>query len=154
MSSRPGIHRKTATQSLPTKKKAGRPFGSKEKSTIKSSFKKDLLYVYKKWGGKQKMLSEVKEDKDLRKNFLKTLLQLHLKEMDIELKKKGLTPDGQSKNFIFIMDGLQKDKAEAVSEATKLLDQMTEADATGETLGEDEEEEDELEDGRTDSETD
>jgi hypothetical protein len=151
MSSRPGIHRKTATQSLQTKNKGGRPFGSKSGSG-KNNFKKDLLYVYKKWGGKQKMLEEIRDDKDLRKTFLKTLLQLHIKDMELELKRKGVTPDGQGKNFIFFMDGLQKGDKVGLSDAAKLLNQMTDADGTQKP--EEEIEEDETEDEEIDVGTD
>ncbi len=94
------------------------------------------------------MLDEVKDDKDLRKTFLKTLLQLHLKEMDMELKRKGITPDGQGKNFIFFMDGLQKGDKVGLSDAAKLLNQMTDADSTQEQ--EEETEEDEPEDEEED----
>ena len=125
------------------KRHAGRPVGttkeniekSKENKKTKNTFREDLLYVYNKWGGKKQLLTEVKDsnDKSLKKLFLQTLLQLHIKELDLELKRTGAYGDGASgKNFIFVMSGLKGEgkiiAGESLSVSEQLLKQITSPD--------------------------
>jgi hypothetical protein len=125
------------------KRHAGRPFGTtkeniekaKEQKKAKNTFREDLLYVYSKWGGKKQLLTEVKDsnDKSLKKLFLQTLLQLHVKELDIELKKTGAYDNpGGGKNFIFVMSGLKGEgkviAGETLSVPEQFLKQITSPD--------------------------
>lgn len=125
------------------KRHAGRPFGttkeniekSKEQKKTRNTFREDLLYVYNKWGGKKQLLKEIKdsEDKSLKKLFMQTLLQLHIKELDLELKRTGAYGDGTGgKNFIFVMSGLKGEGkvigGDVLSAPELLLKQMTSPD--------------------------
>lgn len=85
-----------------------------------SKFLDDLIWVYRKWGGKEKMLKDIKDDQRMRKHFLKSIMSLEVKKMDLLVKRaapntggkagvNGIGGGGNKGNFFFILKGLDKE---------------------------------------------
>ncbi len=181
MAGKPGIHRKEASTNLvlpKTKRKltgicaipAGDRMGRTNlnkglhKKDRAAMFRDDLFWVYREWGGKEKVLALIEDKKgekankdkqDMQKHFIKSLILVYGKELDIKLKQlsiKGSGGEGGGKNFIFIMDGLDKKNGKVVagSEASipmQFLNQILNTEGTEEAPPGNEEETEE--DGET-----
>lgn len=143
MARKPGRHPKEASTNLvlpkpkrklggicaiPAGERMGRTNLNKglRKKDKAAMFRDDLFWVYKEWGGKEKVLALIedkkgeksdKDKKEMQKHFIKSLILVYGKELDIKLKQlsvKGPGGEGGGKNFIFIMDGLDKKSGKVV----------------------------------------
>jgi hypothetical protein len=59
------------------------------KELSEEEFLKDLMWVYQKWGGRNKLLNLVRSDEKVRKDFLKTFFALQNKIIETKEKAKG-----------------------------------------------------------------
>lgn len=143
MAGKPGIHTKQASTNLvlpkikrklggicaiPAGERMGRTNLNKglRKKDKAAMFRDDLFWVYKEWGGRDKVLALIEDKKgekpnkdkiDMQKHFIKSLILVYGKELDIKLKQLSVKSvgEGGGKNFIFIMDGLDKKSGNIVT---------------------------------------
>lgn len=67
----------------------------------------DMAWIFKKWGGRKKLLRQIKTDPEIEKEFLKMILRQQVKEQEIQarakadvLKKQGEKGGGKTKLFV------------------------------------------------------
>jgi len=79
-----------------------------QEEPIDNDFLKDLLWIYKQWGGRAQLLLEVRTDPDIRKLVLTTLLKSGA--LSPAAKRAAENKDGkgavQKRGFLLVMKGL------------------------------------------------
>jgi hypothetical protein len=74
----------------------------------------DLMWIYRKWGGKEKLLEKIELDKDIQKAFVRELLALEKRAVDTRAKLEDAGSKGKAggmKKAVFTIKGLYPTKS-------------------------------------------
>jgi hypothetical protein len=100
----------------------------------------DLMWIYRKWGGKEKLLEKIEMDKDIQKAFVRELLALEKRAVDTRAKLEDAGSKGKAggmKKAVFTIKGLYPTKSmEMKVTPGKVDDPDDETDETDETEAE------------------